>query len=364
MAPSRRGRSDRIVILHGAVAPEAAPDEQDVLVEVETVHRALAALGYAPTALALTLDLDAARRRLRRLDPAFVFNLVELLGGESRFCHLAPSLLDSLELPYSGSGAEAAFLTSAKPVAKRLLEAAGLPTAPWVEWGREGGKLPDFPGPYILKPVSEDASIGIDDGSVVADARALPALFRRRRAELGGEWFVERYIEGREFNLALLAGPHGPSSCRRPRSASSITRRRSRASSATPRNGRRPRSSITIRRGSSRCRPRMRRSLERMGELAKRCWRVFQLHGYARVDLRVDAEGRIFLLEVNVNPCISPDAGFAAAAREAGLGLEAVVARILADPSGAAAPRLAPARAGTTARRRVRSPISARAAAG
>ena len=364
MAATRHGWNDRIAILHGAVAPDAAPDEQDVLVEVETVRKALAGVGYAPTALALTLDLAAARRRLQRLDPAFVFNLVESLGGESRFCYLAPTLLDSLDLPYSGSGTEAAFLTSAKPVAKRLLEAAGLPTAPWVEWGREGGKLPDFPGPYILKPVSEDASIGIDDGSVVADARALPALFRRRRAELGGEWFVERYIEGREFNLALLAGPHGPELLppaeirfvdyppEKPRIVSYAAKWQEASFEYhhTPRNFVLSPADAPL--------------LERMAEMAKRCWRLFQLHGYARVDLRVDADGRIFLLEVNVNPCISPDAGFAAAAREAGLGLEAVVARILADPSGAATTRLAAARAGTTARRRMRSPIPARAAAG
>jgi D-alanine-D-alanine ligase len=363
MAMARKHRGDRIVILHGAVAPDAAPDEQDVLVEVETVRHALAALGYAPTALPLTLDLEAARRRLRRLDPAFVFNLLESLGGESRFCYLAPTLLDSLGLPYSGSGAEAAFLTSAKPVAKRLLGAAGLPTAPWVEWGQEGGPLPDFPGPYILKPASEDASIGIDDGSVVEDARALPALFRRRRAELGGEWFVERYVEGREFNLALLAGPNGPELLppaeirfvdyppEKPRIVGYAAKWQETSFEYhhTPRNFALPPADAPL--------------LERMGEMARRCWRLFQVRGYARVDLRVDAEGRVFLLEVNVNPCISPDAGFLAAAAQAGLGLEAVMARILADPAGAAATRLAPARAGTPARKRLRAPISATAAA-
>ena len=79
MALPLKGRrsASKVVVLYGAVAADAAPDEQDVLTEVETVSRGLAALGYQPVALPITLDLEAARRRLMDLRPAFVFNLVE-----------------------------------------------------------------------------------------------------------------------------------------------------------------------------------------------------------------------------------------------------------------------------------------------
>jgi D-alanine-D-alanine ligase len=69
--------------------------------------------------------------------------------------------------------------------------------------------------------------------------------------------------------------------------------------------------------------------LERLGELAQRCWRLFELRGYARVDFRVDLEGQPWVLEVNTNPCLSPDAGFLAAAGQAGLSPTEVIRRIV-----------------------------------
>jgi D-alanine-D-alanine ligase len=69
--------------------------------------------------------------------------------------------------------------------------------------------------------------------------------------------------------------------------------------------------------------------LGQLSELALRCWRLFDLRGYARVDFRVDADGQPWILEVNTNPCLSPDAGFAAAVDRAGLPWYAAIARIL-----------------------------------
>jgi D-alanine-D-alanine ligase len=71
--------------------------------------------------------------------------------------------------------------------------------------------------------------------------------------------------------------------------------------------------------------------LARLEDMAKTCWRLFGLSGYARVDCRVDAEGKPWVLEINVNPCLSPDAGFAAAAACRGLDLAAVLRRIIAE---------------------------------
>ena len=71
--------------------------------------------------------------------------------------------------------------------------------------------------------------------------------------------------------------------------------------------------------------------VERIGELARACWDLFGLGGYVRVDFRVDPDGQPWILEVNTNPCLSPDAGFAAALQQAGIGCDEAVARILND---------------------------------
>jgi D-alanine-D-alanine ligase len=322
-----RRPAGKVAILYGAVAADAAPDEQDVLVEVETVRRALQGLGYRAVDLPITLDLAAARRRLVRLAPDFVFNLVESVLGEGRLIHLAPALLDSLGLAHTGSGTDAAYVTSNKPLAKRLMLGAGIATPAFAAPGR----LPDFPGPYIVKSVWEHASIGLTDGSVTADAESLPGLIARRRERHGGEWFVEAFVDGREFNLSLLGGPDGvellppaemcfvgfPPGKPRIVNYAAKWEEGSFEFHATPR-----RFDFGPEDGEL---------LARLEATAKACWHLFELHGYARVDCRVDPAGVVQVLEVNINPCISPDAGFAAAAARAGLDLPAVVARIVAD---------------------------------
>ncbi|HET6220931.1 MAG TPA: hypothetical protein VFE11_02150 [Dongiaceae bacterium] len=335
----RRGRvgANRVAVVYGAVAADAAPDEQDVLVEVDTMQQALTALGYAPVAVPLSLDLEAVRRRLLHLRPAFVVNLVESVEGLGRLIHLAPSLFESLGLPYSGAGSEAVYLTSNKPLAKRLMAAAGIATPPWVEALPTGLPLPAFAGPYIVKSVWEHASIGIDDGSVVEEARKVAPLARRRRRRFGGDWFAEQYVEGREFNLALLARPGGDHGFELLPPAEMLFvdypagKRRIVDYAAKWHEGSFEYTN-TVRRFDFPAEDRP--LLARLAAVAESCWRLFGLSGYARVDCRVDAEGRPWVLEININPCLSPDAGFAAAAAQAGLAISDVVGRIIAAIPG------------------------------
>jgi D-alanine-D-alanine ligase len=74
--------------------------------------------------------------------------------------------------------------------------------------------------------------------------------------------------------------------------------------------------------------------LTELSAITLKCWKVFNLHGYARVDFRVDEDGKPWVLEINANPCISPDSGFVAAAGQAGLNFETVVRHIINDIPG------------------------------
>lgn len=331
IVPIRARRSSRVAVVYGAVAADAAPDEQDVLVEVSTVQQALTALGFAPVAVPLTLDLEAVRQRLLHLRPAFVFNLVESVEGLGRLIHLAPALYESLGLPYTGAGSEAMYLTSNKPLAKRLMASAGIPTPEWGAAAAQGLPAPGFAGPYIVKSVWEHASIGIDESSVVEEARRVAAVARKRQRRFGGEWFAERFVEGREFNLSLLGGADGvellppaemlfvdyPAGKRRIVDYAAKWHAGSFEFCNTVRRFEFGEDDRTL--------------LAELEAIARSCWRLFGLRGYARVDCRVDADGRPWVLEVNINPCLSPDAGFAAAAARRDLDLAAVAGRIIAD---------------------------------
>lgn len=331
----------RVVIAHNAVDVASAPDERDVLVQTEAVRTALLELGHRPDGLPCTLDLARFRQELDERRPDLVFNLVESLSGTGRLIHLAPSLLDTMGLPYTGACAEAIQSTSHKVLAKDRLCALGLPTPDWV-----GPLPPDLPaashpaagapGPtarWMVKSVWEHASIGIDETSIVLCDRLdqLPEVLRRRAPALGGACFAERFIAGREFNLALIAGPDGPEVLPPaeivfegyPPEALRIVGYRAKWDvdsyeyRHTPRRYEFPPQDAAL--------------LDRLRGLALQCWRGFGLNGYARVDFRVDADGHPWILEINANPCLSPDAGFAAALEAARVSYPEAIARILAD---------------------------------
>src|SRR5262245_2806614 len=126
-----KGRAMRVLVVHNAVAPDAAPDDRDVLVQRDAVMAALSRRGHECQSLDCTLDLEATQRRLLELRPDVVFNLVESLGNSDRLAHLFPSLLEALGIPYTGNSAAALWLTNNKLLAKERMRQAGLPTPAW-----------------------------------------------------------------------------------------------------------------------------------------------------------------------------------------------------------------------------------------
>lgn len=328
-----------IAILHDQVAPDAREDEKDVLVQAAFVRGCLEGLGHRVSTLEFGLDMSAAVRALESLEPDLVFNLVESMMRSGRLIGVAPSLLEALAIPYTGCPSDAVFLASGKLLTKRWLRARGLPTADWFEAHdlraapTPGRPVP--PGLWIIKSVWEHASVGLDEDSVIeaADPATLLADLERLRARVGGEGFAERYIEGREFNIGLLTRTPGeapevlppaeiefrdfPPERRRVVGFSAKWVEDSFAYQHTIRRYEFPASDTPL--------------LERLAELSLRCWTEFNLRGYARVDFRVDGAGQPWILEVNGNPCISPDAGFMVAADHAGIPHDRVIARIVAD---------------------------------
>jgi len=341
----------KVAVIHGEVAEGAGRDEKDVLVQVDVVSEGLAALGHEPIAVPVSLNLEEAARTLTALNPAIAFNLVESLSGRGSLIHIVPSLLDALKIPYTGSGTEAIILTSNKVLAKKWLGAAGLPTPPWFTAAERREEL-RVSGPWLVKSAWEHASIGLDEDSVIpeADRGRLLVEVEARRDVLGGACLAEAFIDGREFNLSLLVGGRDPGcgtdgragpplACGNepevlppaeirfdayPPGKVRVVGYRSKWEEGsfefnhTPRSFEFPKTDAPL--------------LARLKELAIRCWKLFDLRGYARVDFRVDKKGHAWILEVNTNPCLSPDAGFHAATLRAGLTFSEVLKRIIGRP--------------------------------
>lgn len=318
----------KTTIVHQVVPADAAADERDVLVQAAAIRDALASRGHAVSLLPCTTDLGNMLRKLELQKPDCVFNLVETLDGSGRLIHFAPALWETKGIPFTGSSADALYLTTHKLLAKERMLTAGLPTPSWIAGGRiHGGD--GASADWIVKSVWEHASIGLGDASIL---RGLTAATVAERIPAGS--FAERFIDGREFNLALLAGSTGPE----------ILPPAEIAFVDFP-DGKPKIVGYTAKwdEGSFEYAHTQRRFadasadgalLAELARLALRCWDVFALGGWARVDFRVDAQGRPWILEVNANPCLSPDSGFAAALAQAGIAYADAAERIVRDACG------------------------------
>lgn len=343
-----------ITIIHQALPPGASPDERDVLDQADAIGAVLRADGHDVGVIPVSLDLASLQTALRAARPALVFNLVESLGGADRLLPVVPALLETMRLPFSGCSADALLVTTHKTFAKRRLLQAGLPTPDWIEHGDASATTDDgATGDWLLKSVWDHASAGVSAANLLRGASRRAAALRvaELAAQTGAAWFAEQYIEGREFNLALFENTAGelvilpPAEILfvdfppgRPRILDYAAKwdADSFAATHTPRTFDLPATDAPLR--------------ERLRRLGRDCWHTFGLGGYARVDFRVDAAGEPWILEINANPCLAPDAGFAAALQQAGISLADAIRGIVAAAGRRQPPRAAtdPAPAGTT----------------
>ena len=336
------GGAPLVAMVHNTVSETASADEADVLVQADAVEQALGALGYRVQRLSCNLDLESHRRQLTELKPLFVFNLVEALGGSDRMIAAAPLLYEAMGLPYTGSPASALVITSDKVESKRLLLAAGLPTAGWLAEGSQS-RL-SFPGRYILKCTAEHASFALHDDAVLQahDEDELVAALARYQERVGRPCFAEAFVDGREFNLSVLSSPDGPQVLppaeidfsTYPHGKPRIVGYEAKWDESSFEYGHTPRVFDF---------PAADRSLlAQLSGLAARAYKLLGLRGYGRIDFRVNGRGQPWILEANCNPCLSPDAGFQAALERARIGFDEAVRRIVADANNWGQTRFSP----------------------
>ena len=260
-----------------------------------------------------------------------VFNLVESPPGRPGFQVEAATAFEDLGLKITGSCADVIRATTDKHVTRLTLAKHGVAVAPGVLLDPNHPELLDnVPPPWILKPALEDASLGLNGDAVASDLPHAVSRARRLQSEFPGQGvLVEHLLPGREFNISVLADGAGieilpPAEMtfvdfppERPRILD--WQAKWEETSFAYRN--------TVRVFLDGFEPPLR---ERLEGVAHAAWSACRLAGYGRVDIRLDENGVPCVLEVNANPCLSSNAGFAAAVREAGYNSSDLVLRILA----------------------------------
>lgn len=322
----------RIAVVHNqpVSAAEYRAAEWGVVEQVGSVVSALVAAGHTPLTYAAT-EAGALCDFLSRNRPELIFNCCESLAGRAKFEMNVAAIFELYGIPFTGSSALSLGLALDKGLSKAVFAAQGVPTPPYLRF--EPGADAVLCGlslPLIVKPVAEDASIGIDDGAVVHNAAALEARVRFVWRAFDQAALVEEFIEGREFNVALLAT--SPSEWRvlpiaeiafdeLPQGRPRIVGYEAKWSEG----------SAAYRGTNVQCPALLDAdTVARIGQTALAAARAVGMRDYGRVDLRLrERDQSIFVLEANPNPDLGPQAGFLRAAAAAGFGMHEVIIEIV-----------------------------------
>ncbi|MFH1381955.1 MAG: ATP-grasp domain-containing protein [Chloroflexota bacterium] len=297
-----------------------------VLDEVGAVNQALEGLGYIVQQVPLVPPLAQARERIRSLQVDLVFNLFEGFDGCPETEAVVAGWLGELGVPVTGCPAETLALALDKARAKQLLEAASINTPRYQLLNP--GNLPTFylRYPCIVKPSGEDASHGVSEESVVNDSAALAVQVARISRLFGGTALVEEFIDGREFNVTVMGDDEVtvlPVSEIVYSLPVGMPRVLTFAAKWEP-------DTVYFQHTKVTCPAEIDDGLRgRIRETAKAVFRLFGGRGYARVDMRLGADGELAVLEMNPNPDISPGSGAARQAEATGASYQQFIERII-----------------------------------
>ena len=288
-----------------------------VLESVEAVHKSLLELGYNVVKVPLVPPIEEADKKLRSLDVRFVFNLFEGFCGQPETEALVPEILSGLDIPCTGCTADILTLGLNKPKTKALLEAAGIATPRYQVLEPDNISPFRLSFPCIVKPCAEDASHGVSAESVVHDIVSLERQVRVVSNSYGGKALVEEFIDGREFNAAVLGNskyrvfPVSEIDYSLPPGMPKVLTIA--AKWETDNNIYAQGTNVT-------CPAKLDiKDIQRISEMVIAVFRLLKCRGYARVDMRLDKAERLNVLEVNPNPDISPGSGAARQAEAAGM---------------------------------------------
>jgi D-alanine-D-alanine ligase len=288
----------------------------------------LTAMGHDVKALGVHDDLGDIRRMAAEWKPHVAFNLLEGFDDVTIFDQNVVSHLELLKLPYTGCNPRGLLLARDKSLSKKLLayHRIAVPEFDVCRIGRPIRRPKRLPFPLIVKSLTQEASIGISQASVVDSDEKLKERVAFIHESIGTAAIVEQYVEGRELyvgivgNQALQALPVWELFfTNMPPEAKRIATDRVKWSVKYQKK-------YGIDSGPADLPDAQRDGIQ---HLCKRAYRALELSGYARIDLRLDEAGNAWILEANPNPQIARGEDFAASAEKVGITYETMLQRIL-----------------------------------
>ena len=312
-----------------AAAPEEAPPPRRATkkrkptkrarrpkLDREEIFDALGKLGHEPSYLVLD-GRDQSLLAVARSSADLIFNLTESYAGDDTKDMNLAAYLDLLDRPYTGAGPHALYLAQDKSLAKKVFHFHKIRT-PFFAVSYKGrlDHAHDIEFPLIVKPLSEDGSIGIDASSVVGSVKELMEKIHYIHEQFDSPALIEEYIEGREIYAAILGEE-------KPEALPLVELDLSKLPEGTPKiastDVKWEKDSEAYRKTRSHVVEDMdEKTTERIQEKAIAAYQALKLRDYGRIDIRLTEKGEIYVLEANPNPWLSSGAEFAIAARKSG----------------------------------------------
>jgi D-alanine-D-alanine ligase len=323
-----------LVAVHESLIPPdtlagATPSEIDEWRTEYDVVSHLKRAGHDVRCIGLLDSLTELRATIQEWRPHLVFNLLEEFDGIAKHDQHVVAFLELLRQPYTGCNPRGLMLSRDKVLSKQLLAYHRIPTPQFAVFRR--GKRVQLPRklryPLFVKSATDDASLGIAQASVCADAASLKERIAFVHEQTDSDALVEEYVEGREIYVGVLGNdrltvlpvwemrfgtlPEGQ--------APIATRKVKWDRRYQARHGITTGPAVDLEEAA----------VAQLGRLTRRIYRALHLTGYARMDFRLRGDGAIYVLEANANPNLAAEEDFAGSARAAGIGYEELLTRIL-----------------------------------
>ena len=323
-----------LALMHPQLVPPdslAGHDEKEInswKTEFDVVST-LRKAGHEVQPLGVQHELQPIREAVETWKPDVVFNLLEEFHSETAYDQNVASYLELLRVPYTGCNPRGLILARGKALAKKLVAFHRIRTPAFavVPRGRSVRRPARLSFPLIVKSANEHASVGIAQASVVDSEEKLKERVTFIHESIGTAAIVERYIEGRELYVAILGNQQLQALpvwelffANMPADAKRIATDRVKWSVKYQKK-------YGIDSGPAR--DIAGSDAERIQHVCKRAYRALELSGCARIDLRLDEAGTVWVLEANPNPQIAKGEDFAASAEKVGIAYDALLQRII-----------------------------------
>jgi len=294
----------------------------------DEIFEALEKLGHEPSYQVLD-GTPQSLNALAKCGADLVFNLTESYGGDDTKDMNVAAYLDLLGMRYTGGGPHALFLAQDKAIAKKMFAFHGIQT-PYFAIAYRGRieHAHDVEFPLIVKPMSEDGSIGIDAEAVVTTVKQLMERVEYIQNEFDSPALIEEYIEGREIYVGILGGYE------RTRALPLVELDLSKLPKGVPRIA-----SYDVKFEKNTEAYKLTKSdlvdnldeetTSRLSETALTAYRALKLRDYGRVDMRLTEKGKVYVIEANPNPWLASRQEFAMAAKAAGLSYTQLIGEIV-----------------------------------